>query len=364
MEYELVVDRIYESAIFPDKWMGALDGLVAATDNAQATLLTRRADAWVGWRLSEQYVDTAEAWLNSDGPSRSIAPVRLFQAAHAGFLADHQLFTTEEYLNDPLIAEWARPNGLHHGAATAIHAPSGDLAVLQVMRRRGEPPFGAQDIAKLDSFRPHLARAAMLSARWRMEQLRAASAALELLGLAAAVLDTRGRTLATNKLMEKANNHVHWLRADRFAFFDRAAEQLLEGLLTAPARAVETARSFVVRGEKQAAAIIAHLIPISGQARDLFGGGLTLLVLTAAQMGRAADAALLRGLFDLTAAEARVAAGILDGLTLTKIAKLHGVSIETVRSQAKAVLGKTGSRRQSEFIVNFRPIQLPIDRGS
>ncbi len=57
----------------------------------------------------------------------------------------------------------------------------------------------------------------------------------------------------------------------------------------------------------------------------------------------------LRALFELTPAEARLALAMLDGNSLAEAAEAHRVSRETVRSQMKSVLQKTGARRQSEL---------------
>ena len=60
--------------------------------------------------------------------------------------------------------------------------------------------------------------------------------------------------------------------------------------------------------------------------------------------------ALLKGLFDLTPAEAKVARGIVAGRTTEELAQDASVSRETIRSQLKSVLGKTGVGRQSDLV--------------
>ena len=55
-------------------------------------------------------------------------------------------------------------------------------------------------ITQLDSLRPHLARAAFLSARLALERLCTLASALETVGLPTAVLGPAGRLLATNEL--------------------------------------------------------------------------------------------------------------------------------------------------------------------
>jgi DNA-binding CsgD family transcriptional regulator len=54
-------------------------------------------------------------------------------------------------------------------------------------------------------------------------------------------------------------------------------------------------------------------------------------------------------LFDLTPAEAGVAIGIAGGKRTLEIATDRGVKIETVRTQSKAALAKTGTQNQVEL---------------
>ena len=64
----------------------------------------------------------------------------------------------------------------------------------------------------------------------------------------------------------------------------------------------------------------------------------------------APSAARLQAVFGLTPAEARVAGGLLSGLSLGAVARLHGVEPETVRSQAKRIRAKTGARTQNQLL--------------
>lgn len=59
---------------------------------------------------------------------------------------------------------------------------------------------------------------------------------------------------------------------------------------------------------------------------------------------------VLQGLFDLTAAEARIARHLLEGSTASDIAANDEVSINTVRSQIRSILVKTGVSRQTDLI--------------
>lgn len=346
--FEPLVDRIYEAAADPDLWPRVLHDLGGTVDAAGGIILTRRSDAWLGWRYSAAMEPGADAYLTG-AAAQSQSTARLLGINRAGFVADQEAFTEEEYLADVMMTEWGTPAGLHHAAATAIHVPTGDVVVVQVNRRTGQPPLDRDDIRRLDGLRPHLARAGLLAARWRLERLRAAAEALALIGLPAAVLDTEGRVLAANALIQALNSYLVWLPKDRIALTDPAATALLQqSIADIGDPAATSVRSFPVRG-MASGPVVVHSIPVTGGARDLFGGGFGVLVITPVANPAAPDAALIRGLFDLTPAEARVASGIAEGLSVAQIANGSRVSSATVRAQIKAVFAKTGVSRQSQL---------------
>lgn len=58
----------------------------------------------------------------------------------------------------------------------------------------------------------------------------------------------------------------------------------------------------------------------------------------------------LRSMFGLTAAEAKIASGLISGLSMKKIANQGGVSINTAYGQLKATFRKLGVNHQSELV--------------
>jgi DNA-binding CsgD family transcriptional regulator len=351
MDFESTVTRIYEAAAEPDLWPSVLHELGELVDAAGGIILTRRADSWTGWRCSDLMISrTTDAWMGpGGGAGRTKATSRLIAFDRAGFVAENEGFTEQEWLEDSVMSEWCGPLGLHHCAATAIPVPTGDLVLVQLNRRKGKRPFDQSDIARLDGFRPHLARAGLLAARWRLERLRAAAQALAIIGLPAAVLDASGRVVAANELIEAMRPHISWLPKDRIALLDPAADGMLNRAVTGMAfPTAASARSFPSKGAGGDPAVV-HLIPISGAARDLFGGGLSLITVTPVAAPAAPDAALIQGLFDLTPAEARVARAVTQQKTVEEIASEFDVSRETVRTQIKSLLAKTGCARQLDL---------------
>jgi DNA-binding CsgD family transcriptional regulator len=349
VDRDLVIQGIYEAAAIPERWPAVLEQMGRLVGTPGVGLLTRRSDAWTGYSATRPIEEAALAYFSSDIGQRSDTTRRLLEADHAGFLSNDDLFSPAEWELEPLRNEWGRRWGYNSAAATAISVPSGDFLVVQMQRREQDPPFNAADIVTLDSFRPHLARAGLLTARWRMQRLTAATEALSLIGLPAAVVDRNGRALAANALIENMTDHVRWLARERLALVDRQANALLlQALSSLFDPKASTVQSIASRPGAGAAAVI-HVVPTAGQARDIFDGGLAVLAITPVATPDAPDGALVRALFDLSATEARVARSLTQGRTVDQIAIASGVSRETIRTQLKSIMAKTGTRRQAEM---------------
>jgi DNA-binding CsgD family transcriptional regulator len=345
---DAIIEGIYEAAALPERWPDVLRRLGETVQTPGLVLLTQRSDSWVGHTASPLLEQPLLQYLQTDIPARSQTTARLLAADHAGFVDERQLFTPQEWEAEPFRHEWARPNAFNHCAATAIGVPNGDLLVCHLQRREKEPPFAQRELGILDSFRPHLARAAMLAARWRLQRLVAATEALALIGLPAAVIDRNRKVVTANALIQAATGYIRWLPQNRVALADLQSNEMLNQALSGLFQsATAAACSFPVR-VGDGTALVAHVIPTPGQARDLFDGGLAILLLTPIGAERAPDLALIRALYVLTPGEARVARNLTQGQTIEEIAVSSGVTVATVRTQVKAVLDKTGTRRQAE----------------
>jgi DNA-binding CsgD family transcriptional regulator len=202
----------------------------------------------------------------------------------------------------------------------------------------------------LDSLRPHLARAGLLSVRLRLERARTVVGVLEQVGLPAAVFQENGRLLALNPLLETLEGQFVLGTSNRIRLRDTAANALLQKAMSRRVTSeYQMTRSIPVprRGELQP--LIVHIIPVNGAARDILWGAMSLLVVTEVAAPTSMSTGLLNGLFDLTPAEARLASLIASGKSPQEAAVALGVSYETARTTLKRVFAKVGVSRQSEL---------------
>lgn len=355
---ERFLEDLYEAAVVPELWPEVLRSFQGLTRGAGAVLITV-ADGQARWVSSSADFDEVVATHFERFPGNG-RTARLIGRNHAGFLRDIDIFTDEEMAIEPVYADFLIPRGLGIGVATAIASPSGEAFILHAERERQEGPLGGEQIARLDRMRPHLARAMLLSARLDFERARGATQALEAMGLPAAVLDRRGRPLSINALLAGMIPDVAQDRLARLTLTNAAADMLLE---TAIASMNQTGggaavRSIPIAQQGDRPPLIVHLSPVRGAAHDVFSRASMILVVTPVVLGDAPSATVVQGLFDLTPAEARLAALIAAGSRPRDAAAMLGVTEETARTTLKRVMAKTGLHRQAELVGLLRGARI------
>jgi DNA-binding CsgD family transcriptional regulator len=184
------------------------------------------------------------------------------------------------------------------------------------------------------------------------------TAALELVGLPAAVLRESGRMSTANPLFQKLMPGVVQDRRERLALSDLAADAMLADALNRLAARTEGVQSIPLAARVHQNPMVMHLLPVRGSAHDIFSQASTIVVVTPVDRANVPTAEILEGLFDLTPAEARIARAIGAGQSVGDIAVLSGVSVGTVRGQLKAVLAKTGVGRQAELALLLSGLAL------
>ncbi|WP_407519405.1 helix-turn-helix transcriptional regulator [Methylobacterium oryzisoli] len=349
MSHSDLVDRVYEAAMLPELWPAVLADLSRFAEGDGALLFT--IDGSDFRYMASDGIDAVVADYVAEGwPARTDRAARLFERRHAGFLTDLDVYTPAEVEEAPVYRDFLRPRGLGWGAASAIVVPTGDCLVFDVERSHARGPVPPEAVARLDRLRPHLARAATLSARLRLQTLHGAAQALDTLGLPAVVLGSRGKILAMSEACEGLPPGL-LTEGRRLVLGDPGADRLLAQALDGLGHEDRpSVRSIPLPAGQGREPMILHVVPIRRAGADLFNAASSLAVVTPLTRKAPPCPTVLEGLFDLTGAEARVARGIADCRTVDQIAGEFGLSRETVRSQLKAVLAKTGMSRQSELV--------------
>lgn len=353
-----LIDRIYECSFVPELWPGVLDELAGLVDSNGGLLFAVR-DKVLNWTASPPLTDVFSSYVNDGWFAKCDRRVCLFSRNQPIFLGEHDFWTDQELDANPIYRDFFRPHGLGWSAGTGLMMPTGDNIVFSVERAFDKGPVAKDHVDMLNELRPHLARAALISARLGLQNAKGASNTLATLGLPALILDESGVVIEANALMNELPEHVHWRASNRIALADGQANTLLWTVLPALDKPSEApVHSFPLRGADGRAALVAHVLPITRSAHDIFARSYALLIVTPVTTRRSPPVELLRSLFDLTPSEARVARGLAAGDSLDDIAQSGGVSRNTVRSQLQQVLEKIGCSRQAEVTAMLANVAL------
>lgn len=356
---EALIDRIYEAALVPELWPSVLGDVAALAGGVGGILLTAAPNQISRWTSSDSVRELMEAFVSDpELQSNNVRLQRGIALKHHGFFGNDALYSAEDMAQTLIYKKFFLPRGLGYAAGTILPMPSGDVAVFDIERRYDDGPVAAEQLALLDTLRPHLARSAVLATRLNLERARAVVSALGQAGLPAAVIGQRHQVLAANPELEAMAPQFVFLAHGGLALADPSANALYGDAITY-LRQGDPTRSIAVPALGEAAAAVLQVLPLTGQGRDVFSGGRAILVATRLDPPAAPTAELLGGLFDLTAAEARVARAITQGLTTDEAATGLGLSRETVRSYLKTIFGKTGVGRQADLVALLSGASLP-----
>jgi DNA-binding CsgD family transcriptional regulator len=345
-----VVGKIYEAALLPEFWpeaLTAIGNIIGAYGGAMVVVDRREKTRFV---TTDSYRQTYESFLSSGMKYDNNRTVRHLARRHQGFLTDLDTCTQAELDTDPIYSNFLYPFQIGWTVGTVMPVPTSEFLVFDFCHRISDGPFDRTSTAFLDSVRPHLGRAALLSTNLGLQQATVTLQVLAEIGLAAGVLAADARVVACTPQFESLSPRVTIAATDRLVVPSQAAAKMIGvALEQMGSDALVSVRSIPIPASEEGSALILHLVPIRRSARDIFSNSICVIIVTPVTAPSAPLTELLNGLFDLTPAEARVARGIAIGQSITDYANDVGVSRETAKKQLAQVYSKTGTHRQVDL---------------
>jgi len=276
------------------------------------------------------------------------------QQHHAEISSDTRVFGSDPRLVD--LRAMLGEAGLGDGLRVSFRPNQNRIFTLLLHRHAGDTrDLDTSEEAYLAALLPHLKQTATLSAsQARSQQAGEASlAAADRLRTAVIVcengLDIAWHNEAASALLQQtgplriAANQLRAHRAADAQWLNETAAALLTG-----AEAGRT-RAFAGPNGERMHLHAARLPEPEGALWDMLPPRLAFF-LTKPEDGADFESDLVRELFELTPAEARLASAIATGASLAEFAIARGISLGTARFQLKQVLAKTETSRQAELV--------------
>jgi DNA-binding CsgD family transcriptional regulator len=323
----------------------ALDQLAARAGGDGAVLVRSRADIPVGAVASRHIVEPVAAYIAGDRPvDPRIARVR--PSLDEGFRLDQDDFSMRSIERDAYYQEFLRPRGFGWNACAILaDEPNGEAVHVSIKRRLDRGPFSHADVAAVERELP-LLRAALRFTQPFEPAVIAVSKLLVDTRRYVIGLNVRGEAFEINGKLDGSSTiaisdgAIVWSNRVEQPKLDAALARLLRTQL--PVAIVLAASdgnrwSLRIRPWTGLRSHIAYVAIIS--ALDAFEEpGPEWLAMT-------------RAMFGFSTAEAKVAAFLGQGLSISDTARRLALSQSTVRNQLKAVFAKAGVRRQVELSV-------------
>lgn len=318
------------------------------------------------YRHLDLWTTRTVAAVSADGSAaaRANAPIQVL-------IGGEKRVPDSEYVRSAFYNEFGRARGMRYVIGTVVPLGEAGLMPLACHRPDGAPPFGEVERRILTEAAPHLRRALQLRHRLRAAVGTASRAALDAMPLGAIVVDAAMRVVVANVVAEALTALPgSGLRLQRARLIagggDAGVRTMAAGLHAAEATRLEgLVRAVAGRGEAGGAmrltaadglpslAVMVSPLPkrLAGVAGEGRLAGQALLLLRDLRTAGAPSprAELLRELFGLTRAEAEVARALVGGNGTLVVAAQRGLKETTVRSQARAILAKTGAANLREL---------------
>jgi DNA-binding CsgD family transcriptional regulator len=332
-------------AVLADTMPSALDALAARAGADGAVLVRSRADIPIGAVASPQIVEPVTAYIAGDRPDDPrIAGVH--PSLSEGFRLDQDDFSLRQIARDPYYQEFLKPRGFGwHACALLGEEPNGEQVHISIKRRLDRGPFARNDLALVEHELPTI-RAALKFIQPLEPVAFGFGRSLIATERFIVGFNERGEAFDLNGMIAGSDTlklergALYWSnRKDQHLLDAFIARALRDGtaaalLLTTPPRKRWTFRMRRWAGPRGPVSFIA-----------------IINALDEIQEPTAEWLETTKSMFGFSNAEARVAALIGQGLSVTLTANQLGLSPGTVRNQLKAVFSKAHVSRQVELAV-------------
>lgn len=351
-----LIDMIYDAVPDASRWKLFLEAFVHATRSKRGTLALCgsepaiwRTISWHGWQDDE-------IRLHSERYA-AIDPFGRHDMHEGEIRLSTDLCPREVLLQTAAYREFYGPRGVDWGFGGVILRTEAGASAIIAMRGNDGGPYGEMEISILRPLMPHLRRAALLHGECTAmrAQLATFTGHLDKSPHPFLLTDREARVLYANAAARQAGIRKDglaieegrlrlWAEKAHLAFLD-AIRQITRGQ-GAPVHSIPAPRP----SQKAPYRLFLMSIPDFGALPLGTSQPAAAVLIMDSEWALEPDPATLRDLFSLTPAEARVTGHLVAGRSVQEIACATGVSIETVRSQVRSILSKTGTGRQGELI--------------
>lgn len=354
-----LIGMIYDAVADASRWPIFLEAFVHATNGKNCTLAIH-TPGMEGWNLVRYY-----GWSDED--------MRLYQERYATIdpwgaggrrleegevVTSTDLCSQDELEQSVAFREFYSPRGCDCGFGGVFLRMGSTQSGITMQRASKEQGFcGEREFSVLRPLMPHLRRAALLYGQIASlrAQLSTFTSHLDRYPHAFFLTDVETQVLYANAAAREISARRDGLAIEGgqirlTAFGQNSGLRQAVGEVASgggpPLRRMEVSR----RPPKGPYRLLLMNVPESGALPFGVSQPAATILVIDTDAGPEPDQTVLRELFSLTAAEARITAKLAVGRSVEEIGAELGITVETVRTHVRNVLSKTATGRQGELI--------------
>jgi DNA-binding CsgD family transcriptional regulator len=377
--YDALLTKVYDCAADPDLWTETLSTIRDEFGCAYCSLITGDntvigANAQIGGMPPGVVVKTSPwdmNWLLRLGSFVNEIPhvQKLYQGEIDTAWIQLQQITEEEFVKTRFFKEWVQPQGLRDAMNVSCFKRNSINGTFTFVKANGSPDFNDQQARMAEALSPHVRRALAINDvvdKGRLAQSLLKST-LDQLACAVVILGT-GRNIAFANAQGEA-----FLSAGEFI---RIQMNTLNPINRAPGglalcdaidRAATGDVGIGIRGigvpliSTTGERLAAYVLPLdgAGMRADLGRGNVAVFIARRSEQ-QPMLIEIMRTLFDMTLAEARVTAQLAEGQSPAGIAEALGISVNTVRSHLGKSYAKSQTNDQTSLVSLVKSLSLPL----
>lgn len=275
-----------------------------------------------------------------------------------------------DFKNSSYFKDFLNQVDSSHVMGVDLRTSGGFEARLRVTRGAGGEPFSIAERARLELLIPHVRQAVEIyqSLETSRSEEAVITDAVERFAVGTVILDHSHKILKMNRFAASILSEQDGvsLSGGRVAFSDSKTDGEFRALLKSAASgvAVDAPELRVERpsGRPDLSVVVR---PVSIPDFMHTGSAPAIALLISDPGGKTlVTAQSLRAVFDLTPAEAGIAASLANGMSVSDTAAHLGVALNTVRTHLRSIFSKTGVSRQSQLVHLIHTRVRPQERSN
>ncbi|MEO8883896.1 MAG: LuxR C-terminal-related transcriptional regulator [Devosia sp.] len=362
---EALIETIYDAAIDPALWPGALASIAGYVGGVASALLSKDtaqggACAHFHFGLDPEYSRRYEEVYWQFDPTATLSR---FDVDEIVSVAD--LMAYDDFRAGRFFREWAKPQGWVDSANALLEKSATGCTYLTVIRDKTNGVVDDEMRRRLATLIPHVRRAVAIGKVAEFRQAEASTFMDVLDGLSAGLflLNSAGRIMHANEAARDilATGEVLWSVGGRLVATDGQVNQTLRDMLAACEHGDATVGTKGIAlpivasdGEHY----VAHALPLKSRRRN--DGDAVTAAIFVRKAALIASSEVIGRAFKLTPTEMRVLLAIVEVGGVPEVAEAFGVADTTIKTHLGRLYEKTGLGRQADLVKLVAGFSTPL----